>query len=121
MNQSGQNPKFLTPPTVTGTLDIGNDPVDVSKDEVQTPLPGNVIRQIETILVPADSPRKWSNVQSSLQWKPAEVELLKLRWRNQGTSIPELRRPDHPNLINFFTGRFSADEIGRKAMSLGLR
>ncbi len=114
--------KFLPPPTVIGTLDITTDNVDISREDTFTPLPEATIRQIENILAPPDSPRTWSRVKNtSLQWQPQEEELLKLRWRIQGTSIPELRRPDHPALKNLFTGRFSPDEIGRKAMSLGLR
>lgn len=117
-----QPQKFLPPPTVPGTLDIPSTKVDTSREESHTALPGDTIHQIETILAPADSPRIWAKVKNaSLQWDAPEEELLKLRWGSQGTSIPELRRPDHPALKNFFTGRFSADEIGRKAMSLGLR
>lgn len=102
-------------------MDITTDKVDISREDTFTPLPGDTLRQIENILAPPDSPRTWSVKNSSLQWEPEEEKLLKLRWHIQGTSIPELRRPDHPALKNLFTGRFSPDEIGRKAMSLGLR
>lgn len=117
-----QPKKFLRPPTVSGTLDMTTGSVDISNEGKFSPLPASVIKEIESILVPQNNPKPWAQVKNSkLNWSRDEEKLLKLRWRLQGTTIPELRRPDHPALKNFYTGRFSADEIGRKAMSLGLR
>ena len=111
--------KFLPPPSVTGTLSITTGDIDLSKEHRKTPISGeHIAEMIKTLTVNIKTKPIVRPVVAD--WTAQEIELLKVRWDRQGTNIPELRYPEHPALKGFFTGKFSADEIGRKAVSFRL-
>ncbi len=105
---------FIQPPSVKGTLNarfgegVGEAPF--------SPLKGDIVKQIIALLCSATDQKE----DSTPNWTPQEEELLRSRWERQGVYIPELRRPYHASLEGFLSGRFSADEIGRKAVTLKL-
>lgn len=100
---------FINPPRV------GQRPITTNATPLHRSTVEKVLQYVEE-----HYPNNKSEKSKDAKWLPNEVALLKARWPIQGELIPELLKPTRQGCLHLFTGKFTREEIIKKARELGL-